>query len=81
MYTDSCILASVCVYSHTMSEIQHAQPPVGVGFWSYFSSLLSSEYIMSPFSNSKDGSGRRKTNVPVLVFFQSCNVFILLRSQ
>lgn len=78
----------ICVYSpiyihvcsHAMSEIQHKQPLLGGDF----PSLLSFEYIMSPFmqfSNSKDGSGRRKASVPVLVFFQSCNVFILLRSQ
>lgn len=54
------VFSHMYVCTHTMSEIQHINLPLGGGFWSDFSSLPSFEYIMAPFSNSKDGSACRR---------------------
>lgn len=68
------------IHSHMVSEIQLVQPLQVLGFGVIFHYYWVLNTLTAPFSNSKDGSGHRKSNVPVLIFFQSTNVFILPHS-
>lgn len=79
MHASTSILTYIL--SHMVSEIQLIEPLPSAGFGVIFHYYWVLNTLTAPFSNSKDGSGRRKSSVPVLVFFQGSKVFILPQSQ